>query len=745
MRLYIEKRWKIIRKNKNWLRFQTESELKKIHPDLFPSQRQRILKKINDFITNGGSWWFVILLVFLLFVVGSFINFYFVEYKTSKELINNRIRDLSTLFSISLVVLGFMLNNIAQKSSLILRILFKEIYMYPIIYFSLSVIGTLILVSIFVDILPEEKFKNLFVTGVILLILVLFLIGFLFTKAFLFVGKSEIDERLKKELLIEGKKNMIELLIEMRSYSVFLSFMEENGIEKQDNHRVSPGFSSFENLLFGSDLFRTVSQSDCIGDINLKVLSDKIKKQNDQKPILCNTLGIGEDLESDKPIFKIGNREITLNNSLVKNLLCFGKISNKKQFIFRDYFDKEFKKHSKDGVYDEMNKILENYHELYNIQLRYQDMEMLNDVSRTSPDITKGIDMQVRLAIRKSIEQDNQESFVVLSNFVMQIIRASVSNNSLNHFKKYIYLPVFSYRESKLNNNFEKTSHRFHEYCAENASRKYKIILENIIWAKENTKTIEEIESVNEFTEITFNKFSRLLYEMIMNQEIERFKHAIGDYSQLLNNNIGFDFFYLEDKIRGLRNMNKNSAKDKEIEEKERELKAKRAFGDYYKYSIFSLRCWTLFIYDKSILSKDLMKSFIHDLNFVSLDHNWVRDLLILRRKSEHYLERSSWDYIKRQSGVMYIPLSVEHWMTQGMFIESIKKKSNFNANLDASIYSVDEVEKLREDFKKYFVFIEKDFEKWKEVLNKITLEEYRIRFDKMLRDLNGTIARMQS
>src|SRR5699024_1069484 len=229
MRLYIEKRWKIIRKNKNWLRFQTESELKKIHPDLFPSQRQRILKKINDFITNGGSWWFVILLVFLLFVVGSFINFYFVEYKTSKELINNRIRDLSTLFSISLVVLGFMLNNIAQKSSLILRILFKEIYMYPIIYFSLSVIGTLILVSIFVDILPEEKFKNLFVTGVILLILVLFLIGFLFTKAFLFVGKSEIDERLKKELLIEGKKNMIELLIEMRSYSVFLSFMEENG------------------------------------------------------------------------------------------------------------------------------------------------------------------------------------------------------------------------------------------------------------------------------------------------------------------------------------------------------------------------------------------------------------------------------------------------------------------------------------------------------------------------------------
>lgn len=747
MRLYIEKRWKIFRKNKNWLRFQTESELKKIHSDFFPSRSQRILKNTKDFITNGRSWWFVILLVFLLFVVGSFINFHFVEYKTSIELINNRIRDLSALFSISLVVLGFMLNNIAQKSSLILRILFKEIYMYPIIYFSLSVIGTLIVVATFVDILPEEKFKSLFVIGIILLILVLFLIGFLFTKAFLFVGKSEIDKRLKKELLIEAKKNMIGILIQYKSSELFSLFMKENDIEEKKKYKTGSLFLLFRSLSTSSFFSRSEDQSRCIEDINLKVLGDKIKKLNDQKPILCSTLRIGEvlDLESDKPIFNIGNKELTLNESPLIKLLCIENMADKEQLMFREYFDKEFKKHSNDGDYDEMSKVLENYYELYIIQLKYQDKSSLKDNLGYYLDITESIDTQVRLAIRKSIEQDNLEGFKVLSNFVMQILYTSLFNDSLNHFEKYIYLPSLSYRESKLNKDFEKTSHKFHEYCAEDASGNYKRILETIVGIKKESKTIEEIERVNRFAETTFNNFSKLLYRMIMNQELEQFKHAIEDYKQLLDYDIVSNSFDLEDQIRGLKNTNENSNLDEKIKEKERELKVKRAFGDYYKYSIFSLRCWILFMYDKSILSKDLTQGFIQHLNFVHLDDNWLKGLLILRRKSEHYLERSSWDYIKRQSGVAYVPISVEHWMTQGMFIESIKKRSNFNVNLDTSIYSVDEVEKLREEFKKHDVSIEDDFEKWKEVLNKITLKEYRTRLDKILQGLNKTIAKMQN
>src|SRR5699024_7124221 len=185
---------------------------------------------------------------------------------------------------------------------------------------------------------------------------------------------------------------------------------------------------------------------------NLKVLGDKIKKLNDQKPILCSTLRIDEvlDLESDKPIFNIGNKELTLNESPLIKLLCIEKIEDKEQLIFRKYFDKEFKKHSNDGNYDEMSKVLENYYELYNIQLKYQDKSLLKDNLGYYLDITEGVDTQVRLTIRKSIEQDNLESFMVLTNFVMQILYTSLFNDSLNHFEKYIYLPSFSYRESKL-------------------------------------------------------------------------------------------------------------------------------------------------------------------------------------------------------------------------------------------------------------------------------------------------------
>src|SRR5699024_2064030 len=121
-----------------------------------------------------------------------------------------------------------------------------------------------------------------------------------------------------------------------------------------------------------------------------------------------------------------------------------------------------------------------------------------------------------------------------------------------------------------------------------------------------------------------------------------------------------FNSFYLEDQIRGLRSMNKNSAQDKKIEDKERELNTKRAFGDYYKYSVLSLKYWAIFLFDKSILSKDLMQGFMYELNFVSLDHNWVKELLNLRRKTKYYLERNSWDYIKRQSGVPFVPIRVE-------------------------------------------------------------------------------------
>ncbi|MBK8344748.1 MAG: hypothetical protein IPL12_16550 [Bacteroidetes bacterium] len=111
--------------------------------------------------------------VLLIFIISPFIdisvlNIIDIKSETAVYIVYQRTASIATIISITLVVVGFILNNLAVKSALVYRLLFKKSLLYPIIYLTLSTIACFIAASTLRDSLPSFEFTRVVMAGTIL-------------------------------------------------------------------------------------------------------------------------------------------------------------------------------------------------------------------------------------------------------------------------------------------------------------------------------------------------------------------------------------------------------------------------------------------------------------------------------------------------------------------------------------------------------------------------------------------------
>src|SRR6266581_1948546 len=128
---------RFFRANNNWLRHRVISQMKEKHKDLFDPFHHSMGKKFFNFISESKQSWFVIMFVAVIFLVSPLINIDFfnrieLNQQTVITIVDQRTANIATIISITLVVVGFLLNNLAVKSPLVYRLLFQKSYLYPI-------------------------------------------------------------------------------------------------------------------------------------------------------------------------------------------------------------------------------------------------------------------------------------------------------------------------------------------------------------------------------------------------------------------------------------------------------------------------------------------------------------------------------------------------------------------------------------------------------------------------------------
>lgn len=171
------------------------------------SEKLRNLRNRSIIFLKGPKSWLIILpllfIVFLLAITDLKITpIFFFEKNEIYKFLGNWLGYFIGLFGAVIAVAIFVISGIQQRNQTEenLSIIFRESLLFPLLYYSLALIGILLFISFKPIFLTENQIIRITVLGLYLFIIELILIAYLFTKAFKFINPSFLIKKYYDEL-----------------------------------------------------------------------------------------------------------------------------------------------------------------------------------------------------------------------------------------------------------------------------------------------------------------------------------------------------------------------------------------------------------------------------------------------------------------------------------------------------------------------------------------------------------------
>ena len=334
------------------------------NPNLAESHREIIL----DFINGHNNWYVIVLIVLFIFFVPHLINiptlnFIPIETDSVKNLINSRTTNIITMISVTFAIIGFLIANLAIKESFTYNILFKKSGFFPVAFIALSLIACFITLSTFGDWLPIGYQANALLVGTYLIFIVVFLIGFLFTKLVRFTSQKYILNLVQKELMSESKRNLL------KTGRAIISFRE---VQELGLYQYSMAF--LRNMTRGD--FVLPPNHNIISDIRINKLRRKINMIEEKNKIFVNNVFINREIvnnedgfffvdEADYSILKQDIKE--LNSCIVTSKKSEATSTEAKEYVLQKL---------EENIKSNDDKLVESYldmlSEVYDLQQKFQ-------------------------------------------------------------------------------------------------------------------------------------------------------------------------------------------------------------------------------------------------------------------------------------------------------------------------------------------------------------------------------------
>jgi hypothetical protein len=373
----------IIRRNKNWLRQKVTSTLRNEHRELYGNSLKEKYLSFIKFSFDKKRWWLITLIVIFFFCLPLIIqidllNFINISFDTAKIIVDQRAANIATIISITLVVVGFLINNLAVKEGFVYQILFRHSYLYPIIYFTLSTIGCFFIISMLREEIGSFYFIRLVNIGTYFAIIILFLIGFLFKTIIQFTNDKTIWKLLHHELMEESTAKLKRILLNKYSKIEFNKQIQQTGVKLIENTY------PFQNLgaLFSKEVLtdEKIKESKLkeryVFDINIEMLRKTIQEKDTTKGVVnCLSLSIEELIQKDADIiWQEGISNIKKEKSLLKKSCHLKKLTD--SYIEKDqvrkYFDQKLELLSSISDHRNLKDLLDSYIEIYQLQMKHQ-------------------------------------------------------------------------------------------------------------------------------------------------------------------------------------------------------------------------------------------------------------------------------------------------------------------------------------------------------------------------------------
>lgn len=371
-----------IRYSNIWLLHRTRKHIRRQHKELHRSFIEYHWEACISRFCGRNSWPWVVVLVLAFFGASSYPNFEWLnaldfDSDLAKTVVDQRTTNIAAIISMSLVVVGFLITNLASKSPMTLKLLFKESRLYFTLYLTFSTISCFIILSTYRETLDDFIFTRAVLAGTYLCIIILILIGYLFRKIIHFTDEKHISELLKKELLDEAKEKLKLQLLKKYSREIYIRFASRRCSQYQ--FQVSLPFLLSSNLTFSSaDNEQETDDYRELTNVNLLLLKCYIyiQKRKEENTVSFKSVTLNETFNYKEDLLWVNEKE---NTRLSKWFLKFclttarGHAEKKDTNAYRNEFDKMILDSAKENKHGKLEIALEAYLDLYKLKMQHQN------------------------------------------------------------------------------------------------------------------------------------------------------------------------------------------------------------------------------------------------------------------------------------------------------------------------------------------------------------------------------------
>lgn len=374
---------KFIRYSNIWLLHRSEKHIRKQHKELYLPFFICHMTACIDHFCKRNNWLSVFLLVLAFFGASRYLNFEILNFldfdsNLAKAVVDQRTTNIAAIISMSLVVVGFLITNLASKSPITLKLLFKESRLYFTLYLTFSTISCFIILSTFRETLDDFVFTRAVLAGTYLCIIILIVIGYLFRKIIYFTDDKHIAKMLKKELLNEAKEKLKLQLLKKYSREIYIRFASRRCTQYEFQINLplllSPNFTvtAANNEAEETEVYRELK------NVNLLLLKFYIymQKRKKENTVSFKSVSLNETFNYNEDLLWVNDRKNSkLSKWFLKFCLLTERDNAKKAALnaYRNEFDKMILESAQENKYGKLEVTLEAYLDLYKLQMKHQN------------------------------------------------------------------------------------------------------------------------------------------------------------------------------------------------------------------------------------------------------------------------------------------------------------------------------------------------------------------------------------
>jgi hypothetical protein len=278
--------------------------------------------------------------------------------------------------------------------------------------------------------------------------------------------------------------------------------------------------------------------------------------------------------------------------------------------------------------------------------------------------IVSGFERTLYDAFKNSLERGQAKAWLQVLHFIQKQMILAFGNNSLPVMQQLNWLPAALYNVSSANSEVSKT-----------IAKEFATFFQSISWLfQSDDDTKDPIGEHPVRFQIYFNTLMNFYHYALHHPDETVVREIIKQFGEIGDNDYDFDTRH-ELQIAG------NISQDEKREIREQANK-KHLLMITKRRATLTLVAWFTFLYTMEKVGEERLKFLIKQFN---LQYHFFEELLddidyIRSNESANYLGIDFWDYMERESGVMYSPPSAYDWILYGPVLLLLRDQiPNFN------------------------------------------------------------------